>query len=290
MQRLTHAARILFVYTLLVIVWGAWVRISHSGDGCGDSWPLCQGQLIPQAGAGKTWIEYSHRAMSGIYGIFVFALWVAVRRVLPKGHVARTAANAVLGLTITEALLGAKLVLFGFVSADASWGRTIAMSLHQVNSLLLTGAVTALVLALTNGHFHQRRWRGPALILFVCIGVTGAWAALAGTLFPSESLWEGLMKDFNPESHHLLRFRILHPVAALLGGGGLAAFFWMKSFEGGPERRLHLETGLFLIGGVIFGLATLFLLSPVWMKLTHLALAHLIWAGLIRWALSTTSA
>ena len=283
------SAWILFLYTLLVILWGAWVRISHSGDGCGDSWPLCQGQVIPTDGPpAKTWVEYIHRLMSGIYGIYVFALWYFVIKHLKAPHAGRTAAHAVLFFTITEALLGAKLVIFGLVTENASWARTLAMSLHQLNSLLLTGSVALLILALTHSQFRWRPRAAFTALLFVLIAVTGAWAALAGTLFPSESLWEGLTKDFSPDSHHLLRLRVLHPLIALLGGGGLAAVLWYKSFEDSADSRLHRETSVALIAALLFGALTLLLLSPVWMKLAHLAMAHVLWALLIRWAFTPT--
>ena len=61
-----------WLYTIIVILWGAWVRISHSGNGCGDHWPLCGGEFIPTEATAKTWIEYSHRMMSGLYGLIVF--------------------------------------------------------------------------------------------------------------------------------------------------------------------------------------------------------------------------
>lgn len=282
------AAQLLFVYTLLVILWGAWVRISHSGDGCGDSWPLCNGQLIPRgAEAGppaKTWVEFIHRLMSGAYGIFVFALWYAVIRRFKSPHAARTSSHLVLFFTITEALLGAKLVIFGLVTENASWVRTLVMSLHQLNSLLLTGSVALLMLALSSPRFHWRPRSAFTALLFLAIAVTGAWAALAGTLFPSENLWEGLSKDFSPDSHHLLRLRVLHPLIALLGGGALAAGLWFRSFEAGPDQALHRQTALFIVGAIVFGVLTLLMLSPVWMKLAHLGLAHLLWAALIRWA------
>lgn len=285
MKALRRAALILYVYTILVILWGAWVRISHSGDGCGESWPLCKGVVVPEASEYKTLVEFFHRAMSGFYGIFVFAIWIWVLRVFKNPHPARRAANAVFFFTITEALLGAKLVLFGLVTQNSSWARTLYMSLHQINSLMLTGSVTLLCLALYRGHVSFRPRTSAVVALFVAVAVTGAWAALASTLFPTESLWEGLMKDFSPESHHLLRLRIMHPLSALLGMGGLAFFLWLKSLEDGPERKLHLQTALFLVFGILFGASTLLLFSPLWMKLTHLALAHLIWSALVRWSL-----
>ncbi|HRO67143.1 MAG TPA: COX15/CtaA family protein [Pseudobdellovibrionaceae bacterium] len=286
-----NAARILFIYTLLVILWGAWVRISHSGDGCGDSWPLCQGQFVPGTGEvaahAKTWVEYTHRLMSGFYGVFVFALWFLILRRFPKGHDARKAAHAVLFFTVTEALLGAKLVIFGLVSQNASWVRTTVMSLHQMNSMLLSGTAALLALSLSSSGFRWKPRSSFVTILFLAIAVTGAWAALASTLFPSETLWEGIMKDFAPGSHHLLRLRVLHPLSALLGGGGLAAALWMKGFEDGPDKSLHQQTALMIFGAIIFGVLTLFFLSPLWMKITHLAIAHLVWAGLLRWAFVT---
>lgn len=290
MMKFKRAVQILFVYTLIVIVWGAWVRISHSGDGCGETWPLCQGRLVPEAAAGKTWVEYAHRATSGAYGIFVLILWILIRRQPLKAHPSRRAVNFVLLFTITEALLGAKLVLLGLVSVNASVGRTLVMALHQVNSLLLTGSVTALYLSIVKPNFSWRPRGGWVGVLFCAIAVTGSWAALASTLFPAESLWEGLMKDFEPGSHHLLRLRILHPLIALLGGGSFSLYLWMRSAEDSPDRDLNLQTALIVIGALLFGACTLFLLSPTWMKLTHLAIAHIAWAALVRWALPGTRA
>lgn len=284
--------QILLIYTLLVIVWGAWVRISHSGDGCGETWPLCQGELLPDGTQKKTWIEYAHRLMSGAFGIWVAILWFQVRKATTEPRFRRTM-NAILFFTITEALLGAKLVLFGLVGMNASWGRTFAMSLHQINSLLLTGAVAwmafeagAMKPAAATGP-EGRKFSGPALIglvLFAVIAVTGAWAALAGTLFPSETLRDGLMKDFAPDAHHLLRLRVLHPLSAVLGAGGLSIFFWMRSMDENADFRLHRETALIFLGAVVFGLLTLLMLSPPWMRLTHLTIAHVAWISLLRWA------
>lgn len=291
--------QILLVYTLLVIVWGAWVRISHSGDGCGESWPLCQGELLPDGTQKKTWIEYAHRLMSGAFGIWVIVLWFQVRKATTEPRFRRTM-NAVLFFMITEALLGAKLVLFGLVGMNASWGRTFAMSLHQINSLLLTGAVAWLAFeagamkptAATAPTGRRptstegRKFGGPVwltTIIFGVIAVTGAWAALAGTLFPSESLRDGLVKDFAPDAHHLLRLRVLHPLSAVLGAGGLSMFFWMRSMDDNADFRLHRETALIFLGAVIFGMLTLLMLSPPWMKLTHLTIAHVAWIALLRW-------
>lgn len=280
----------LLIYTLLVILWGAWVRISHSGDGCGDTWPLCHGQLIPEAQRGKTWVEYGHRLMSGVYGLVVIYFYVVARKLFPKDHYARKMALATLIFTITEALLGAKLVLFGLVTTNDTPYRAFIMALHQLNSFMLTGAVALTYAAtlidqpLTPASQMKKAYRFFPWIIII-IGITGAWASLSNSLFPTENLWQGLMDDLSSDSHFLVRLRGLHPVLASLGAGSLALYFWLKSqtSESASVQKRSLQMSLLLIVGILFGMATLLLHAPVWMKIVHLALAHTIWVVLLQW-------
>lgn len=281
---------LLLIYTLLVILWGAWVRISHSGDGCGDTWPLCNGQLIPEAERGKTWVEYTHRLMSGLYGIVVFFFWWASRKVFEKGHLARKAALATLIFTITEALLGAKLVLFGLVTTNDTPYRAFIMALHQVNSFLLTASVavcfeaSGLTKVLPSLTKTQRLHRRLPWIL-VLIGITGAWASLSNSLFPTQDLWSEFLADFSPDSHFLVRLRGLHPLLAVIGAGGLALYFWIQAqtSEIPLVQRRSYQMALAITATIGFGFFTLILHAPVWMKITHLALAQTIWVLLIQW-------
>ncbi len=281
----------LLVYTILVILWGAWVRISHSGDGCGDTWPLCHGKLIPEAEQNKTWVEYGHRLMSGLYGLVVIYFWLAARKLYGKDHFTRKAALATFVFTISEALLGAKLVLFKLVTDNDTPYRAFVMALHQLNSFMLTGAVAlALASALhSSGHLEpskksDRHYRFFPLIIIV-IGITGAWASLSNTLFPTQDLLLGLQQDLSSDSHFLLRLRGLHPILATLGAGGLALFFWLKtqSTESIQVRQKSYQMSLLLAVGIAFGILTLLLHAPVWMKIVHLCLAHCIWVVLLQW-------
>src|SRR6476659_8783610 len=102
-------------FTLAVILWGAYVRASGSGAGCGSHWPLCNGEVVPRAPALATIIELTHRATSGIALVLVAILVVAARKSLPKGHIARTSSVYSLVFILTEALIGAGLVLFEHV-------------------------------------------------------------------------------------------------------------------------------------------------------------------------------
>jgi len=299
-SRFQKWTRILVLYTILVILWGAWVRISHSGDGCGDTWPLCKGQLIPEAQQGKTWVEYAHRGMSGLFGLIVFGLFFWARRVFPKGHLVRKWAGWSLFFTITEALLGAKLVLFKLVGSNDSPYRAFIMSLHLINSLMLTASL-ALTSDLAGSTSWRRRLKSPwnfeglkprrivagLVFSFLLIGVTGAIAALANTLFPSLNLSEGFQADWDPASHYLVRFRGLHPLMGILFGGSIALTAWLSVQLQNPgedrlrfrSRALALVTGL----GILFGITTLLLLAPIWMKLSHLFLAHSIWILIVLW-------
>lgn len=69
--------------TYLLIVLGGVVRITGSGMGCGDDWPLCNGRLIPPMDL-PTLIEYGHRLAAAGVGLLVAALaawaWWASRR------------------------------------------------------------------------------------------------------------------------------------------------------------------------------------------------------------------
>lgn len=282
----------LILYTLLVILWGAWVRISHSGDGCGDTWPLCHGVLIPEAEQNKTWIEYFHRVTSGIYGIVAFIFYFAARKVFPAGNISRTLAGWVLFFTITEAALGAKLVLFGLVANNDTPFRAFSMSLHQMNSLLLMGTVilTWLHVGAVKSPLKLRSLVLPAL--FLILSTSGAWAALAATLFPAESLLQGLQDDLNRDSHFLIRLRILHPLIALTLGSIILYRLWQKwqtTAEDNPLHKISFQTLVLFLVGIAFGVSTLLALSPVWMKITHLSMTHLLWFALLRWVYCASS-
>lgn len=289
---------VLFIYTLLVILWGAWVRISHSGDGCGDTWPLCGGKLIPEAER-KTWIEYSHRLMSGIYGIYVFILFLLAKKWL-QGAYKKYQLYFTLSLifTVTEALLGAKLVLFGLVGQNSSLYRLFVMSLHQLNSMILSAVVFLSFYTLyrlqkfsnTESHLFKIKTYRVAGV-FLLLAVSGALAALASTLFPSESLLEGILKDFSSDSHIFTRLRILHPLIAF-GLGAVLIYTFSKhsksktgSFIEDVKKDFSLQTLCVFITALILGGITLVTLSPVPLKIVHLLMAHLTWAFILRWCI-----
>lgn len=277
-------------YTLLVILWGAWVRISHSGDGCGESWPLCRQELLPSSHDVSMWVELSHRLSSGLFLVAIIALVVLTYRYFPRPHWLRRWVWLVLLLTLTEAGVGALLVLKGLVADDSSVMRAYIMSLHMLNSMALVGAITICWQG-SSGDWVRRVRRTkvsrltPLLMFgFVLISCTGAIAALAGTLFPADSLLTGVLQDLSKESHFLVRLRVWHPLAATLIGLGLFSYGSFLFFAADDEIELKWAAFCFLfvlIAGVGFGYVVLFSLSPIWMKIGHLLMAHVIWISLV---------
>lgn len=278
---------------LFVILWGALVRATGSGAGCGRHWPLCNGEMLPQAPGAATVIEFTHRVTSGIALVLVIGLFWWSRRALPAGHRARTAATWSLAFICIEALIGAGLVLLELVGSNDSLGRAGYLAAHLLNTFLLLGA-----LALT-AHWaahesmpsapvpHGARWLlGGGLGAILIVGMTGAIAALGDTLFPSQTVAEGFRADLDPAAHFLVRLRVLHPVLAILAGIYLSMMVWAvgrkrPALMQGPWGRT--VTGLVLLQlGV--GLANLFLLAPTAMQLAHLLVADLLWIATVIFA------
>lgn len=129
-------------FNLAVVLWGAYVRATGSGAGCGSHWPLCNGEVIPRALEVETQIEFAHRLSSGLALLLVIGLFVGAMRLYPRGHVVRSGAGLSLLFIITEALVGAALVLFSWVAQDASLGRVISVAFHLINTFLLLATIT----------------------------------------------------------------------------------------------------------------------------------------------------
>src|SRR5919197_2484990 len=125
-----------------VILWGAYVRATGSGAGCGAHWPLCNGEFVPRSPAAQTLVEFTHRLSSGLALLFALALPLWTFRVTPPRHPARSAAVWCLIFMLLEAAIGAGLVLFQLVAHDPSIARAYAMSAHLVNTFLLLAAIT----------------------------------------------------------------------------------------------------------------------------------------------------
>ncbi|MCG8348049.1 MAG: COX15/CtaA family protein [Chloroflexales bacterium] len=278
------------VFNLIVILWGAFVRISNSGDGCGNHWPLCYGEFIPQTAHTATWIEFLHRVTSGLAFLLVIGMVIWAWRLYPRGHQIRQSVGFALLFMLIEVLVGAALVLLNLVADNISIQRAVMMTIHQANTFMLIGALTltawwasgyALIRVRDQGALT--RWLGPALLCGVALGMTGAITALADTLFPSPSLQAGIAQDLDPNAHFLIQLRILHPIIALLVGGYL--FFAIRAVRRQrPSPAVQMFSSILyiiFIVQIVVGALNIVWLTPLWSRLIHLLLADLIWITLM---------
>jgi cytochrome c oxidase assembly protein subunit 15 len=280
---------------VFVVLWGALVRATGSGAGCGDHWPLCNGVVVPRAPAIQTVIEFTHRVTSGLALVFVVGLCVWCFLRFPRGRQVRWAAGLSVFFLFVEALLGAGLVLLRLVGANASAGRAVYLAAHLTNTLLLLAALTATAW-MARAPERVFRWRGLhttvriALAAAIVVSVTGAIAALGDTLFPAASLSAGFQQDFSSASHILLRLRGLHPVLAI--GSGIY-FCWVslrllrEPWITIAARNTAIAIMLLVCLQLFVGTLNIALLAPVWMQITHLFLADLVWVALVILGLET---
>lgn len=290
LDRFAKYAWFALAFNLLVIVWGAYVRASGSGAGCGSHWPLCNGEVIPDSPTVKTIIEFSHRLSSGLALLLVAgALIWAFRAYAPK-HRLRHYVAAAMFFMLMEAAIGAGLVLFEMVAENKSIARALWMSAHLVNTFLLVGTLALMAWTATTGERLDVRGQGSinwvfaaAIVATLILGVSGAVSALGATLFPVTSLAEGLKQDLSPTAHILIRLRFFHPLIAI-GVSGLlilTALFARAHRPGPGVKRWATALIALVLVQLGAGAVNLLLHAPVWLQLVHLLLSDLVWIALV---------
>jgi heme A synthase len=276
-------------FTLLVILWGAYVRVTGSGAGCGSHWPTCNGEVVPRAPRLGTVIEYTHRLTSGVALLLVVAQTVLAFVWLPKHSIGRLGAGLSMFFMLTEAAVGAGLVLFEKVAHDQSLARGAWMAAHLVNTFLLLASMTLTVWAASRderptlaGHAREAWMLGAGVVAMLITGVTGAIAALGDTLFPSSSLAEGLSSDLSHASHPFVQLRSVHPFFA--AGTAVLILFVVSNLarsDAAAVRRGATWLGAGIVGQVVIGVVNLLLAAPAFMQLAHLLAADAVWITLV---------
>ena len=276
MSSLVRYAWFVLIFNVVVIVLGGLVRATGSGAGCGSSWPTCQGELTPEL-VGATAIEFTHRAFSGVALILVFLLAVFVWRSRDKGHPARLGAGLSVVAIVIEALIGALIVVAEWVASDTSVARVVSVPLHLVNTLFLLAALTLTAFWLSGGRPFARkvapRVRAAVIgggLALVILAASGAVTALADTLFPKDPL----AFDYTAASHFLTRLRIAHPILALTAAG-VAWWLWERSSK--SRSGLGRLLVVLVVAMLATGALNVVLATPLWLRLTHLALADALW-------------
>jgi heme a synthase len=276
-------------WNVAVVLWGAYVRATGSGAGCGNRWPLCDGDVVGASANAQTIVEFAHRITSVISLLMVTGLVVWCWRVTKKGDWARYSAVVAAALLANEALLGAALVLLKHVGNDQSAGRILFLCLHFGNTLLLLATLSLTAAWLSNGSRSFTvisKWRevgsiGLGLLATMVTGITGAVVALADTLYPATSLPSSLAQDFSSRTPALLRFRLLHPAVATVGACYVLWLIWRSSTGRNRFSRSAIALIILLFVQVGIGMTNVLFLAPVWIQIAHLFVADVLWILLV---------
>ena len=304
LDRFAKFAWFVLGWNIIVILWGVFLRASKSGDGCGQHWLTCNGEVFPSAPALKTVIEFSHRITSSLDGlllivllVWAFIIWRKQRSDLSK-RVLRMAAGSFIFVVI-EGLLGAGLVLTGNTAENLSPERPFWMAAHLVNTLILLVFLTMTARNASGGKALNfsvaAKYKAAILIGFVAIlvvGITGSIAALSHMIFPSGTIAEGMAKDFSPTSNILLRLRLLHPITAILTSVFLVFLTGWLTKESGKDKsvvRWSNIISILVLVQIAFGSLTLLTLAPIVMQLGHLLFVDAIWISYVMFAASFLS-
>jgi len=286
---LAHFAWFVVAYNVAVIAWGAYVRATGSGAGCGSHWPLCNGAFLPTTPQTQTVVEFTHRVTSGLSLVLVAILLIWCWRCTAKGDWPRYSVVAAAVLLFNEALLGALLVLVDHVGAlDRSATHALFLCLHFGNTLFLLAALALTAKWISSGGRRFGVVRRPYLTIatvlglasVMVIGMTGSLASLGDTIFPADSLRHAVVQDFSSSSHILLRLRVLYPIAVVIGSiyvVWLVHTFWRKQ-----ERLAWMSLlPITLTGQIALGAMNVILLAPVWLQMMHLLVAEMFWILLV---------
>jgi len=281
-RRFERFAVATLVCTVVVIVWGAVVRATGSGAGCGAHWPLCNGMVVPLAPRLATIIEFTHRLTSGLLLAGALGLAIGARRVYPPGHAARRAAAVSFAFVVLEALIGAGIVLLGLVENDASALRAAYIAGHLVNTMFLVAALTATVWwARARPRFAVLRatggllpWLTVLLVALVVVSAAGAVVALGDTLFPHASL----SADFDPASHFLIRLRVWHPLIATAASLGFVTLVSRTGLLDDDSTQTGAKALIALVvTQMALGAANVFTAAPLALQMAHLTVSNLLW-------------
>jgi cytochrome c oxidase assembly protein subunit 15 len=289
MSQVSRLAWAVLYWNVGVVLWGAYVRATSSGAGCGNRWPLCDGDVVGAGANPQTIVEFTHRITSVISLLVVTGLVVCCWRVTRKGDWARYSAVLAAVLLANEAVLGAALVLLKHVGNDQSAGRILFLCLHFGNTLLLLATLSLTAAWLSNGarsftlvsKSREAGFIGLGVIATMITGTTGAVTALADTLYPATSLLSSLAQDFSSGTPGLLRVRLFHPAVAMI-----AAFYvlWVivrSSSERNRFSRSAIALIILFLVQVGIGMTNVLLLAPVWIQIAHLFVADALWISLV---------
>ncbi len=231
------------VTMFIVYALGTLVTTTGSGHGCGDSWPLCRGQFVPEF-AISTAIEFTHRVATAAVTVLVLATAFGVLWLWRSRLELRILAPLMVVALFAEAGLGAALVLL-----PAS---PVLLAIHFGASLVLFGSVllTAIIVNELGGWDRLRdhvvapgfRILVFALALYTyVVGYLGAYMRLRGAELSCRG-WPACNGQIIPTFSGYVGIAFTHRVAAFVLLAGTVWAVRLGAFAArGPARPLSRQ-------------------------------------------------
>lgn len=271
---------------ILVVIGGAVVKSTGSGAGCGEHWPICNGEVIPRPQQIETVIEFTHRATSGLALLAVGILVLWARRVTTPGSRVRRAAYWSAGFIVFESLLGAVLVLGGWTAIDVSWWRVVLQPIHFINTMILLAFLLLTAWWATDAppaewrnHSNGFWWRfAAAAVLLMIVNGTGSIISLGDLLIRELGETSGGLVEL------LYRLRPGHPAIAIAAGAIVVWLTFDRSLTpNATARRWAWVCAGFVVAQWAVGLLNVVMNVPLWTQILHLLMADGAWLALILW-------
>ena len=301
------------VLTFVLIVLGAYVRLSNAGLGCPD-WPGCYGHVgVPDADheiaaaeaayperpveAPKAWKEMVHRYLAGIVGLLVGGLavlaWRDRSRVLP-----RRLASAIVGVILVQIVFGALTVtlkvkpiivtthlMLGLTTLSLlfwMWLGTRATATAPVPAPAVLRPLAALALLLLCGQIFLGGWTSTNYAALACPDFPACHASYLpkGDVGEAFKLWRGLGIDYEfgvLDVAARATIHLVHRYGALglsLVLGGIAAY--LLALGRAPYPRLGVALLAALGLQLAIGIGLIHLQLPLWLADAHNAGAALL--------------
>jgi heme A synthase len=267
--------------TIGLIVFGAVVRVTDSGLGCGNHWPLCNGTIFPPLDNITAWIEWLHRLFAALIGLFGLGTLVVALRAYRRQN------TRVLGLTVLAATLFTVQSLLGALTVKTELNPTL-VTLHLGTAMLLLGALLSAVVVSYPSISRYRPDMVTSLIyvttalsfVVILIGglVRGSGATLACVDWP---LCNGQVLPFS--QGQLATIHMTHRFAvAALGITLLILVWYLYRARQSPRMRTLAVLAVIVFFGQA-GVGAMYVLSSgaaVW-GAAHVGLAATTWALLL---------
>ncbi len=288
MQPIRILAFVASAATYLLIVLGGVVRITGSGMGCGDDWPLCNGRLIPSLSDTATLIEWGHRLVAS--GVSVLVIGLAALTLSRRATPGVAGSDGPLEPALWAAGLLVIQVLLGAVTVWLELPPT-AVVLHLATAMALVAALVVAGLranSAAGAPTDGRYWRG-AVTALVMAGVAvllggltanlGAAGACLGFPLCSGEVWPSQANAGGGLAHiHWVHRLVAYALVAHLIGLVITA---VRRHAATPVRRAAVAAlGIAALQVAIAAAMMLSVLQPHW-RATHVAAGTAVWVATV---------